>query len=273
MALPLEGRVAIVTGASRGIGKGIAICLAQAGADVAVCARSDAAAANPLGSIEATAEAVRAEGRRALPVKLDVTDQTQIDAAVEAILWEFGRIDFLVNNAGLLGREGGAEYLGEDQLAVLDRYYQTNLRAPFAMTLAVAPTLIMGGGGVVVNISSGAATMPPPPGPNWQPGQARTNVGYGITKAALNRWVAGVAGELSQHQIAIVALDPGRTVVERNMVNPMPGVDYSTANTPETSGRATAFICEQGMRFSGQVLVSDQVVKDHGLTMTGMRPG
>ena len=97
-------------------------------------------------------------------------------------------------------------------------------------------------------------------------------MGYGITKAALNRWVAGVAGELRLRNIAIVAVDPGRTVVERNIVNPIAGVDYTTANSPEVTGRAVAFICRDAMAYTGRVVESKALVDEHGLTMTGIVP-
>jgi NAD(P)-dependent dehydrogenase (short-subunit alcohol dehydrogenase family) len=97
-------------------------------------------------------------------------------------------------------------------------------------------------------------------------------VGYGISKAGMNRWVAGVAGDLMMRNIAIIAIDPGLTVVERNMVNPRPGADYSTANTPETTGRAIAFLARDAMAYTGRVLESSKVVAEHKLPMAGMRP-
>jgi dehydrogenase/reductase SDR family protein 1 len=270
MALPLEGKVAIVTGGSRGIGKGIAICLAEAGADVAVAARSDDAAANPLGSINKTAREIEEIGRKALAVKLDVTDDEQCRAAVEQVRREFGRIDILVNNAARMGF-GGGDYWGSTPENI-DAYYKTNLRAPYYLTLLVAPIMEEQGGGAVFNITSGGANLAPPPKPDFQLSPGRTYVGYGITKAAMNRWVTGVAGELLLHKVAIVAVDPGRTVVERNIVTPLPGVDYSDANTPETTGRAIAFMAENPMAYTGRVVVSKQLVDDNKLTLTGRMP-
>ena len=269
MPLPLEGKVAIVTGSSRGIGQGIALCLAQEGADVVVGARSDNAAANPLGTIERTAAEVRALGRRALSVKLDVTSDDEVRAAIDATMREFGRIDILVNNAGILGRMG--DYWGGSP-DVIDAYYRTNLRAPYVITQLVAPLMEAQGGGVVFNISSAAARFPEPPGPGWQPAPGRVSIGYGMTKVALNRWVVGVAGELMLHKVAIIALDPGLTVVERNLADPRPGVNYDEAQTPEYTGRAVTFLAQNPMPYTGQTLESAKVVAEHGLTITGMRP-
>jgi NAD(P)-dependent dehydrogenase (short-subunit alcohol dehydrogenase family) len=235
-----------------------------------VCARSDAAAANPLGSIERTAGEIRALGRRALAVRLDVTDDDDVRNMADAVLREFGRIDILVNNAGRLGSGGGDFWDGSP--AMLDDYYRINLRAPFFLTQLIAPHMAATGGGAVFNISSAGAHSPEPPTPGWTPSPGRIFVGYGITKAGLNRWVAGVAGELMLHNVAIMAIDPGLTVVERNLANPRPGVDYAAANTPETTGRAIAFLCRDAMAYTGRVLVSREVVDEHKLTLTGRRP-
>src|SRR3990172_9340304 len=99
---PLLGQVAVVTGASRGIGRAIAVDFAKAGADVVVSARSSESAPSKLpGTIEQTAREVEAEGRRALAVATDVTDEAQVRALAERTLAEFGRVDILVNNAGI----------------------------------------------------------------------------------------------------------------------------------------------------------------------------
>jgi citronellol/citronellal dehydrogenase len=270
MALPLEGKVALVTGSSRGIGKGIALCLAQDGCDVVVCARSDASAANPLGSIEKTAREIEALGRSALALKLDATNDAEVRAAIDAALARFGRIDIVVNNAAKMGVEGGDFWGGN--IETMDAYYQTNLRAPFMIAQLVGPIMEKQGGGAIFNITSAGANSPAPPQPGWTPSAGRTFVGYGITKAAMNRWVAGVAGELSMRNIAIIAIDPGLTVVERNIASPRASVDYSHANTPETSGRAIAFLARDAMAYTGRVLESSKVVAEHKLALSGMMP-
>jgi NAD(P)-dependent dehydrogenase (short-subunit alcohol dehydrogenase family) len=270
MALPLEGKVALVTGSSRGIGKGIALCLAEAGCDIVVCARSDASAANPLGSIEKTAREIEDLGRRALALKLDVTEDAEVRSAIDAAMSRFGRIDIVVNNAAKMGIEGGDFWGGN--IETMDSYYQTNLRAPFMITQLVGPIMEKQGGGAIFNITSGGANSPAPPKPGWTPSPGRTFVGYGITKAAMNRWVAGVAGELSMRNIAIIAIDPGLTVVERNIANPRASVDYTRANTPETSGRAIAFLAQDAISYTGRVFESSKVVAENDLPMSGMMP-
>jgi 3-oxoacyl-[acyl-carrier protein] reductase len=270
MVLPLEGKVALVTGSSRGIGKGIALCLAEDGCDVVVGARSDASAANPLGSIEKTASEIEALGRRALALKLDVTRDDEVKDAIDAALRAFGHIDIVVNNAAKMGVEGGDFWGGS--IETMDSYYQTNLRAPFMITQLVGPIMEKQGGGAIFNITSAGANSPAPPQPGWTPSPGRTFVGYGITKAAMNRWVAGVAGELSMRNIAIIAIDPGLTVVERNIANPRVSVDYSRANTPETSGRAIAFLARDAMAYTGRVFESSKVVAEYSLPMSGMMP-
>jgi dehydrogenase/reductase SDR family protein 1 len=270
MALPLKGKVAIVTGSSRGIGKGIALCLAEDGADIVVCARSDARAANPLGSIDKTAAEIKALGRRVLPIKLDVTDDGEVRTMLNTVVREFGRIDIVVNNAARMGVSGG-DYWG-GSVETVDDFYRTNLRAPFFITQLVGPVMEAQGGGAIINISSAGANSPPPPMPGWSLSPSRTFVGYGITKAAMNRWVAGVAGELFLRNIAIVAVDPGLTIVERNIANPRPSTDYSSAETPETTGRAIAFICRDPMAYTGRVVVSRQIVDENKLQLAGIMP-
>ena len=270
MAGPLTDKVAMVTGGSRGIGRGIALSLADEGATVVVCARSDEAAANPYGSIEQTAQEARELGGEAVAMKLDVTNDDEVRQVVESIQRDFGRLDIVVNNAARMG-QGGGDFWGSSP-DNLDAYYRTNVRAPYLITTLVGPHMEQIGGGAIINITSAGASLPRPPGPDWQLSPGRTYVGYGITKAALNRWVAGVAGELRLRNIAIVAVDPGRTVVERNIVNPIAGVDYTTANTPETTGRAVAYICRDAMAYTGRVVESRALVDEHGLTMTGIVP-
>ena len=172
----LTDRVAIVTGAGRGIGRGIALAFAEAGAHVVCAART-------LADIEATAAAVRDRGRRALAVVCDVTKSEQLGALVAATLAEFARLDLLVNNAGGTGPRPA--------LDTSERFFEAALRfnvtSAFLLTrLAVPSMLETAGGGAVVNISSRASDM------------VQTGfVAYGAAKAALNQMTRNLAAELA----------------------------------------------------------------------------
>jgi NAD(P)-dependent dehydrogenase (short-subunit alcohol dehydrogenase family) len=259
MPLPLEGKVAIVTGSSRGIGKAIALELARDGADIAVCARSEQGSPGLPGSIGETASAIDALGRRALAIRMDVGKEEDIRAAIDSVLQAFGRIDIVVNNAATLGREGGSFMEGDP--AFLQRSFLTNVYAPFLISRLAAPRMATTGGGVIINLTSGAAHNPPPPSPE---SLARVNVAnspvYGITKAALNRFATGVATELQPLNVAIVALDPGFIATERATLNPMPWMDLSRAEGLEIPARAAALICRDPMAYTGRVVTSHEVI-------------
>ena len=148
-AFLVTDKVAIVTGAGHGIGRAIAVALAEAGADVAVCARTQA-------DIDETAARVSATGRRGLAVRCDVLETGQLEALVQATLDRFGRVDILVNNAGGM--------IPRPSLALSERAFEKivrfNLTSPFLLTKLVVPHMLKSaGGGVVVNISSGASVQ------------------------------------------------------------------------------------------------------------------
>src|SRR5947207_1735051 len=137
----LTGKIALVTGASRGLGKHFALALARAGADVAITSRT-------LGSLDEASRLIRELGRRVLPVALDVRDHASIQSAVAAVHGHFGRIDILVNNAGCNIRKPALEVAWEDWNTILD----TNLRGPFFVAQAVARHMIAAGRGRIINI-------------------------------------------------------------------------------------------------------------------------
>ena len=162
----LPDRVAVVTGASRGIGELISRALATAGYAVCLLARDGAAAAAVAAEIEST-------GGRAMARSADVTDEAAVAGATEAVLASWGRIDLLVNNAGLIEREVPLWQADADQWwSVLT----TNVRGPFLMTRAVVPPMIAAGGGRIINLNSGAGTT----------GRAELSA-YSASKAALAR--------------------------------------------------------------------------------------
>jgi 7-alpha-hydroxysteroid dehydrogenase len=183
----LTDRVALVTGAGRGIGAGIAAAFAEAGAHLVCAARTRA-------QLEETAARVRAAGRRALVVPTDVTDPAQLEALVAAALAEFGRLDVLVNNAG--GTPPRAAL--ETSLEFFENAYRFNTSSAFLLTRLCVPRMVeSAGGGAVVNISSRAG------------GMAQTGfVAYGAAKAALNFATRVMAAEFAP-KVRVNAIEVG----------------------------------------------------------------
>ena len=172
----LDGKVAIVTGAGKGIGKGIALGLAEAGADVVCAARTQS-------EIDATADEIRALGRRALALRTDVTVTTDLEGLVDTTIAELGRLDVLVNNAGGTGPRPALE--------TSERFFEAALRfnvtSAFLLTRLAVPKMVeTAGEGSVVNISSRSSDM------------VQTSfVAYGAGKAALNMMTRNMAAEFA----------------------------------------------------------------------------
>jgi NAD(P)-dependent dehydrogenase (short-subunit alcohol dehydrogenase family) len=182
----LTGRVALVTGAARGLGEAIALALAHAGADVVLGLRDASATPAVAGEIERL-------GRRAIPVQMDVTQLDQIASGVEAALAAAGRIDIIVNNAGL-GPENAAEDVTE---ADFDFTCAVNLKGTFFVGQAVGRAMIAQGGGTIVNLGSQAGEVA-------LPGEAV----YCMTKAAIHHLTRCLAIEWGVHGITVNAVAP-----------------------------------------------------------------
>jgi len=185
----MPGRVAVITGAGRGIGQGIALALAEMGAHV-VCAARTAA------EIEATAARARAFGVQALAVSCDVTDAAQIEAAAQRAVHELGRIDVLVNNAGGFPP---MPFLDMD-LPTWEWCFRFNLTSAFLATRACLPYMLARDGGVVLNVSSAAGRI-----------VRKGFVGYGTAKAALSFMTRQLAAEFAPrvrvNALAVGAVD------------------------------------------------------------------
>ncbi|RBM21956.1 short-chain dehydrogenase [Prauserella sp. PE36] len=193
----LAGKVAFVAGASRGIGRTVALALAEAGAAVAVAARSEREGKVP-GTIHDVADRITAGGGRALAVPCDVTNEESVESAVAATVAEFGGIDVLIANAGVL-------WLGPVESTPLRRWQlclDVNLTGVFLVTRAVIPHVRARGGGSLVAITTTGVGM-----------TERGANAYWVSKAAVERLYLGLAAELKADNIAVNCLSPSRIVL------------------------------------------------------------
>ena len=217
-------KVALVTGASRGIGKAVAQYLAKAGYDIAIGARtlhegearehsSTVAKSDtrPLpGSLDSTAALVEADGQRALAVYLDLLDRSSLGAAVATVLERWGPIDVLVNNGRYIG-PGHMDLFMDTPVDLHDKHLEANVLAPIILSRLVLPGMLARGEGVIINMASGSGTMDPPA----PAGQGGWGLGYGMSKAALHRIAGLLEVELGSQGIYAYNLSPGFVATER----------------------------------------------------------
>ena len=203
----LEGKVALVTGASRGIGESIAQRFAAAGAAVAVSARTVEEGDHPLpGSIGTTVREITDAGGTAVAVAADLSKAEDRRRLVEQTVKELGPIDVLVNNAAITYFEPVEDFT--------ERHYElmfaVQVRAPFELAQMVLPSMKERGAGWILNISSGAGRHPQ--GPPYQARRMRGGTVYGMCKAALERFTTGLAAEVHADGIAVNVLSPSGLV-------------------------------------------------------------
>ena len=243
---------ALVTGASRGIGKAIAVHLARAGFDVALTARTVTEGeerehsstmrrsdTSPLpGSLSSTAGLVAAAGARSLTVPADLTDRASVTAAADNVLAQWGHVDVLVNNGRYIG-PGHMDRFEDTPLELLDRHLEANVMAPLALIKKVLPGMLERGSGCIVNITSGAGFHDPPA----PAGDGGWGLGYAFSKAALHR-VAGILHlELADRGIRAYNVQPGFIATER-MAQDMSahGFDASAGAPPDVVGAVVAWL-------------------------------
>lgn len=269
---PLSGQVALVTGASRGVGKGIALGLGEAGATVYVTGRTEqagqAAVALP-GTIHETAAEVTRLGGRGMAVRCDHTDDEQVRALFDRIQTEPGRLDILVNNVwgGYEHFNDGTEFWNEkgfweSPLSRWDKSFQAGVRAHYVAGVLAAPLMIAQGGGLIVNISFFAAQ------------RDDRGVAYAAAKAADDRMASAMAHELRPHNVAAVSLYPGLVRTE-GVLKAGDFFDLSNSESPQFLGRVIAALAADPRRMdkSGQVLVAAAVAREYGVTdVDGKQP-
>ncbi|MGE0881038.1 MAG: SDR family NAD(P)-dependent oxidoreductase [Acidimicrobiia bacterium] len=244
--MKLAGKIALVTGASRGVGQATAVELARRGADVILAART---VADPIpgqpGTLTETAELVRAEGREALLVQADLNDMASVEnLAAEALAWR-GRVDVLVNNAAFMGR---AAYHNLDELSFknFERQFTVNVFAGFLLAKLLVPAMRTNGGGAICNVTSGSGLI----GEYTVPG-----ITYGATKAAVNRLSTLLARDLAPDNICVFALDPSFTLTALvEQTSEQAGTDLSTAHPVTVPANAICDLVEaDSANVSGRV--------------------
>jgi len=259
----LDGRSAIVTGASRGIGQEISELFAAEGAKVVCAARTVSEGDHPLeGSLTRTIKNITDNGGEAIAIAANISVEEECLSLVEQARAAFGPVDILVNNAALNYYIPTVDYPTNRWV----RSFSINVHAPFILSKAVLTDMTSGRGGAIVNISSGAA-IGPGRGP-YEDRHARGGVMYGATKAALERMTQGLAQELAQHgNISVTAVSPSRVVptpgtVFHKLVN---GMEDPKGEHPSLMAKAALLLASEPVKkVNGRVTYSQQILKEFG---------
>ncbi|HUO24603.1 MAG TPA: SDR family NAD(P)-dependent oxidoreductase [Candidatus Aquilonibacter sp.] len=231
-ASPLEGQVALITGAGRGIGAAVARSLAGLGATVLLCGRT-------VSALESAAQTIRQAGNKAEVLPCDVTRLDSVEAGRKRVESSFGRLDILVNNAGIGGFGGPLHQLPPE---AWEQILNTNLRGVYYMIRAFAPMMIRTGSGHIINISSLA-------GKNALPNGAA----YAASKWGLNGLSYSVAEELRGHNIRVSVICPGSTNTD---LSPHTGKDTSKMLRPEDIAHAVETLVTQARQsFISEILL------------------
>ncbi len=263
MANQLTDRVAIVTGASRGIGAEIARLFAREGARVVCAARTEKEGQHFLpGTLQSTLKAIKDAGGKAIAVPVDLSKEEDCKRLVDETRKAFGRVDVLVNNAAVNWYVPIKDFKVSHWRAML----AVDLTAPFLLAQMVIPEMIERQRGAIVNISSGASRGPGV-GPNYAT-KPRGGTVYGTVKAGLERFTQGLAHELQEHGIAVNSLAPNKVV-------PTPGtlhhklvesIDDPRGEPPELMARAALLLATADpKKLTGRIVYSQDLLKEFGL--------
>ena len=255
----LEGKIAIVTGASRGIGKAMAMGLAAEGALVVVAARSEESRPMLPGTIHSTVGEIEDAGGKALAVATNVRDEDSIRHLVDRTLDEYGGVDILINNAAI----GSYTPFLEMSVKEWDLVMSIDLRAPFIACKAVVPIMVEQGGGSIINISSHAANNIFSSTLSADSEEiALIGQNYGAAKVGLERLSWGLAMELGPHNIAVNVLRPLRPVITEGFLAQRPDADVSTWATPNDMVKAAKYLADQDAKgLTGALVTAEELVR------------
>ena len=249
----LAGKTLFITGASRGIGRAIALRAARDGANVAIAAKS--AVANPKlpGTIHSVAFEVESAGGRALALKCDIREEDQVRAAVAATAEHFGGIDILVNNASAIWLRGTLD----TPMKRFDLMQQVNSRGSFLCAQACLPHLLKATDPHIL-------TLAPPP--NLDPKWWAPHTGYTLAKMGMSFVTLGLAAEFGPRGVAVNALWPA-TVIATDAINMIPGVEARYCRTPEIlADAAHAILCTPASELGGRFIIDEPFLRERGVT-------
>lgn len=229
---PLNGKIALITGAGRGIGSAIATTLASLGTRSVLCGRKRE-------SLESVSAAIHNQGGQSAVMECDVTDLRSVESLAARVERTFGRLDILVNNAGIGGTGGPLHQLSPENW---DQVMNTNLRGAYYCIRSLVPLMIRSGGGHIINISSLAGKNPLP-----------NAAVYAASKWGLNGLSYSVAEELRSHNIRVSLICPGSVNTE---FSPHPGKNTEKMLQPEDVAHAVAMIVTQAPQsFASEILL------------------
>jgi citronellol/citronellal dehydrogenase len=250
----LQNKTLFITGASRGIGKAIALRAARDGANIVVAAKTDRPHPKLPGTIHATAKEIEALGGNALPLKLDVRDDLEIEAAMQKAAAHFRGLDILVNNASAITLQGTREL----QMRRFDLMFAVNVRGTYACSRAALPHLLEAENPHILNLS---------PPLNLNRDWFRDHVGYTMSKYGMSMCVLGMAAEFRRQGLAVNALWP-RTVIATAAIN-MLGGKVKPENCRKESIMADAaytILCRDSRSCSGNFFIDESVLREAGET-------
>jgi NAD(P)-dependent dehydrogenase (short-subunit alcohol dehydrogenase family) len=265
-------RIALVTGASRGIGKATAVALAEAGFDVAITARtmhegegvddSDAAGRPVPGSLDTTAALIQERARRALPVAMDLMDRASLTGAIGQVLDAWGHIDVLVNNAVHTG-PGSMARFDDTSIETIETKLAANVVAQLVLIKAVLPHMLQRGDGTIINVTSAVAYQDP----TAPPGEGGWGSAYAISKGAFHRIAPNLSVEYPT--LRFFNVQPGYVVTERMEVNAKAlGLEGRYPGAPPSVPAAViawAATSRDADELNGTTLEAQQVAKHRGL--------
>ena len=250
----LDGKTLLITGASRGIGKAIALRAAADGASIVIAAKTSEPHPRLPGTIHSAAEEIRAAGGRALAVQTNICDEAQVEATVERAVEEFGGIDILVNNASAIYLAGTLE----TPIKRFDLMWSVNARGTFVCSQACLPHLQRAANPHILNISP-----PPTLDPRW----FRNHAPYTVAKLGMSLWVLGMSEEFRDAGVAVNALWPRTAILTAALAMLGDRVRPENCRKPAIMADAVhEILCRDSRGCTGNFFIDDEVLAESGVT-------